>query len=143
MSRRIEDLHPEVQLRAQRFLLECEKAGLDVLITCTWRSHAEQAQLYAIGRTKPGKKVTNAQPGQSSHNYTIAGKPASLAFDVVPLRNGKPVWGTLGEDGKLWAKVGAIGEAAGLSWAGRWVSFREMPHFELPNAKQIIAAGAA
>jgi peptidoglycan L-alanyl-D-glutamate endopeptidase CwlK len=46
------------------------------------------------------------------------------------MRNGKPVWGTSGEDATLWAKVGAIGEECGLEWAGRWTTFREMPHLQ-------------
>lgn len=143
MNRRIDHLHPEVQIKCQRFLLDCEKAGIDVLVTCTHRTHQEQNELYAIGRTKPGRRVTNARAGESSHNFTVNGQPASLAFDVVPMRYGKPVWGTIGDDLKLWQRVGAIGEAAGLSWAGRWVTFKEFPHFEQPNAKEIMRAGAA
>jgi peptidoglycan L-alanyl-D-glutamate endopeptidase CwlK len=38
--------------------------------------------LYAIGRTKPGKKVTKAKGGTSYHNY-------GLAFDIYPFINGK------------------------------------------------------
>ncbi len=46
-------------------------------ITCTHRSNDEQNALYAQGRTASGKVVTNAQAGQSPHNY----KP-SAAFDI-------------------------------------------------------------
>jgi peptidoglycan L-alanyl-D-glutamate endopeptidase CwlK len=100
------------------------------LVTSTYRSTAEQNALYAQGRTKPGKKVTNAKGGQSFHNHR-------LAYDVVPLRNGKPVWGTTGEDGKLWQRVGELGEAAGLEWAGRWTKFREFPHFQYTGGKPL------
>jgi len=48
----------------------------------------------------------------------------------VPLRAGKPVWGTSGEDGKLWQKVGEIGKSCGLEWAGDWKVFKEYPHFQ-------------
>ena len=51
-------------------------------------------------------------------------------FDVVPLRNGKPVWGTTGEDLKLWQRIGEIGKSCGLEWAGDWRTFREFPHFQ-------------
>lgn len=37
-------------------------------LTCTHRTNREQEQLFAIGRTVPGKIVTNAKPGQSKHN---------------------------------------------------------------------------
>jgi peptidoglycan L-alanyl-D-glutamate endopeptidase CwlK len=53
-----------------------------------------------------------------------------LAYDVVPLRNGKPVWGTSGEDGVLWKTVGDLGIAQGLEWAGSWKTFKEYAHFQ-------------
>lgn len=121
MSRRLEDLHPIVRAKCEAHIAACRLAGIDLLITCTLRSEAEQAALYAQGRTTPGRKVTNAKPGQSLHNYRVA-------YDFVPMRNGKPVWGTSGEDGKLWQRVGELAEAQGLEWAGRWVRFKEMAH---------------
>ena len=129
-SRKLADLHPDVQPLAQKFLDKCAAENIDILITCTFRSPKEQTALYEQGRTKPGRIVTNAKAGQSKHNYEIAGLPASLAFDVVPLRGGKPVWGTQGDDLILWTRVGEIGESVGLSWAGRWKRMREFPHFE-------------
>lgn len=122
-SRNIDDLQPVVAYKARAFVKACEAAGIDLLITSTLRDFEAQDALYAQGRTTPGKVVTNAKAGQSWHNW-------GLAFDVVPLRNGKPVWGTTGVDGALWAKVGEIGESVGLEWAGRWKRFREMAHFQ-------------
>lgn len=128
MSRDLAHLEPVTRALAGRLLAECEAAGLDVLVTCTWRSEAEQAALYAQGRTAPGKIVTRAKPGQSRHNRTLDGFPASTAFDVVPLRHGKPVWDA---NDHLWQRVGEIGERIGLEWAGRWKRFKEYPHFQL------------
>jgi peptidoglycan L-alanyl-D-glutamate endopeptidase CwlK len=128
-SRDLKDLHPRLQERVANFLRILLKEKVDILIYCTYRSNKEQADLYAQGRTKPGKIVTYAKPGQSKHNNTIDGKPASLAFDCVPLVNGKPVW-----DAKdpVWQKLGSIGLSVGLEWAGTWKKFREYPHFQLP-----------
>lgn len=124
MSRRIEDLVPAVQQRAQALVKAAKDAGIDLLVTSTYRSNEEQAALYAQGRMKPGAIVTNARPGDSYHNWRCA-------FDVVPLRNGKPVWGTSGPDGDLWRKIGEMGEAVELEWAGRWTGkLREMAHFQ-------------
>lgn len=132
MSRDLDDLHPDMRPLVDRLLAECDASGIDLLVTCTWRSPEEQARLYAQGRTAPGKIVTNAKPGQSMHNVTLAGRPASLAVDIVPLRSGKPVWDARDP---LWAQVGSIGElVAGLEWAGRWKRFREFPHFQHPQA---------
>jgi peptidoglycan L-alanyl-D-glutamate endopeptidase CwlK len=123
-SRSLADLVPECKAKAERFLNLAKDAGIDLLVTSTYRDNESQAALFAQGRTKPGVIVTNARPGQSWHNWRCA-------LDVVPLRNGKPVWGTTGPDGDLWRKIGELGESVGLEWAGRWKGkLREMAHFQ-------------
>lgn len=119
-SRKIEDLLPPVQQRVKAMIDACKAEGIDLLITSTYRDNASQDALYAQGRTAPGKVVTNARAGQSFHNYRCA-------VDVVPLRNGKPVW-----DSKdaIWQRIGSIGKAIGLEWAGDWKRFKEFPHFQ-------------
>lgn len=144
MSRSIDDLHDDIAPKAHAFLAACARQGIDVLVTCTYRSHEEQADLYAQGRAKPGRIVTYAKPGESKHNFRSSnGTPASKAFDIVPLRHGKAIWGTSGngidtdptdddtDDLELWQRIGDIGEQCGLAWAGRWTKFREFPHFEV------------
>lgn len=147
-SRSISDLSVDLQPIARNFLLTCAAAGIDIIITCTWRSPREQDELYAIGRTKPGRIVTKARAGESKHNALDQSQhPAAKAFDVVPLRHGKPVWGTAGngidndtsddekDDLELWQRVGAIGESLGLLWAGRWKGdLREFAHFQIKEA---------
>lgn len=129
-SRDLYDLHPTVRAKATAHLMACEAEGIDLLVTSTYRSPAEQDALFAQGRTRPGKKVTKARGGQSFHNYR-------LAYDVVPLRNGKPVWGTSGADGKLWQRVGELGEGAGLEWGGRWRGLIDLPHFQYTGGKPL------
>lgn len=129
-SRKIADLEPHVASLALQFKAACAEEGIDLLITSTYRDHESQAALFAQGRTTPGKRVTNARPGQSWHNWRVA-------FDVVPMRFGKPVWGTKGEDLKLWMRVGEIGESLGLEWAYRWKSFPEMAHFQFTGGLTI------
>lgn len=117
-SRSLLDLEPETRRRAEMFIARCTEAGIDVLIYCTHRSHAEQAELYERGRRTPGPIVTNARAGQSWHNWR-------RAFDFVPMVAGKPAW----NDRSLYAKAGAIAEAVGLEWAGRWTgSLKETAH---------------
>jgi peptidoglycan L-alanyl-D-glutamate endopeptidase CwlK len=122
-SRKIDDLHPIVIKKCLDHIHACKQEGIDLLVTSTYRDGESQNELYAQGRTKPGKIVTNAKAGQSYHNWKVA-------YDVVPLRFGKPVWGTSGEDGELWKKVGELGKAQGLEWAGDWKKFKEFPHFQ-------------
>ena len=125
-SRSLDDLNPIVADKARDFIARCKAEGIDVLVTSTYRDNESQNALFAQGRTAPGKIVTNARAGQSFHNFRVA-------FDVVPLRNGKPVWGTANEDAVLWKKLGAIGKSCGLEWAGEWRTFKEFPHFQFTN----------
>lgn len=122
-SRKLTDLHPRVKLVAEGFLQECKFAGIDVLVISTYRDAECQNFLYSKGRTLPGSIVTNAKAGQSFHNYRVA-------FDVVIIENGKPLWSTKGDALKTWQKVGEIGKEMGLEWAGDWKRFKEFPHFQ-------------
>ena len=122
-SRSLDELHPIVREKVECFLDECDAQGIDILVTSTYRDFESQDALYAQGRTAPGRKVTNARAGQSWHNWRCA-------LDIVPLRNGKPVWNTSGADWELWEAVGNIGESCGLEWAGRWKTFKEYAHFQ-------------
>jgi peptidoglycan L-alanyl-D-glutamate endopeptidase CwlK len=116
-SRNINDLNGKVTAMASEFINRCKAEGIDVLITSTYRDAESQNELYAQGRTKPGKKVTNAKAGQSYHNWRVA-------FDFVPIVNGKAQW----NDAELFTKCGEIAEGVGLEWAGRWTKFKEMAH---------------
>lgn len=137
-SREIKHLSPQMQILYNRFHDRCRRdteltsKGISVLLTCTWRSAEEQDRLYAKGRTAPGAIVTNAKGGYSAHNAILPnGTPAARAFDIVPLRHGKPVWGTTGEDLAVWNRIGEHGTAVGLTWYGSPTSkFREFPHFQ-------------
>lgn len=118
-SRRIEDLTPEMAKLAQEFIKRCDAAGIDVIITSTYRNAESQNAIYAQGRTTPGSKVTNARAGESYHNYRIA-------FDFCPVVNGKAQWNDIG----LFKKCGAIAKELGMAWAGDWVSFKEWAHVQ-------------
>lgn len=130
-SRDIADLHPAMRPLALAAVAGWREYGLDVLIYCTFRSLEEQAKLYARGRTAPGPRVTNAQPGQSAHNY-------GLALDAVPLVGGKPEWRSTGAAADLWKRYGKAAKAAGLEWAGDWTRFIEYPHVQLPNWRAYV-----
>lgn len=119
-SRKLEDLLPQVRTRVEAFIKAADTEGIDLLVTSTYRDNASQDALYAQGRTQPGRIVTNARAGQSFHNYRCA-------VDVVPIRNGKAIWDV---KDPVWQRVGALGKAAGLEWAGDWKRFREFPHFQ-------------
>lgn len=143
-SRNIGDLVAPAQERAHNFLQTCEddpflqQQGVTILVTSTYRDNESQAALYAQGRTKPGNIVTNAKAGTSFHNYRCA-------FDVVPLVNGKPMWGSATQrEMAIWDRIGMIGESVGLEWAKRWPGFPELAHFQYTGGLSIaeLQAGA-
>ena len=116
-SRKIEDLQLIVAAKCRAFISACAANGIDVIITSTYRDAESQNALYAQGRTAPGNKVTNVRGGDSLHNWRVA-------FDFVPVVNGKAIWG----DDKLWTRCGEIAESVGLEWGGRWTKFIDKPH---------------
>lgn len=124
-SRDINELHPKVKDKAQAFLDECKKAGLNVIIYSTYRDHESQNDLYAQGRTKAGKVVTKAKGGDSFHNWRVA-------FDAAPVINGKIDWNNT----KAFERMGAIGKKVGLEWGGDW-KFKDMPHFQFTGGLSI------
>ncbi|WP_250277718.1 M15 family metallopeptidase [[Clostridium] colinum] len=119
MSRDITLLHPDLQIIIPKFLKECEKHNLIVKITDTLRTKQEQNNLYAQGRTKPGKIITWVKYPYSNHNW-------GMAFDICR-NDGK---GAYNDSGDWFFKVGEIGKKFGLSWGGDWQP-QDKPHFEL------------
>ena len=125
-SRDILELLPHVADKAHAFIDACDAAGIDIIITSTYRDDESQNALFAKGRTAPGPRVTNAAGGRSMHNHRVA-------FDFVPIVNGKAVW----DDNYLWTQCGMIGEKLGLEWGGSWTSFVDKPHMQYTGGKTI------
>lgn len=123
MGRLISELHPELQEKVKEFQKKCTKAGLKVGISECYRTVKEQDELYAQGRTKPGKIVTNAKGStySSMHQWGVA-------FDFYR-NDGKGAYNT---SGRFFDKVGLIGKSLGLEWGGDWKSPVDKPHFQLP-----------
>lgn len=115
-------LHPAIKnnaLIAYRKSVQITPVGVHPSITETLRSFSRSNELYAQGRTMPGKIVTNAKAGQSYHNY-------GLAIDFVINVNGLPVW-TVNEN---WMKVVTCFKEQGFFWGGDFKTLKDNPHFE-------------
>ena len=120
-NKKLVNVHPYVKNKAIELIKKAYAEGIYIQVTQGFRSIEEQNELYAIGRTKPGKIVTKAKGGQSIHNY-------GLAFDIVVLNNdGSLNWNT---SDKRWKRVGQIGQSIGLEWGGTWKTFKDYPHFQ-------------
>lgn len=127
-DRNIEHLLPTVRGAAKAALAELDKEGIKYVVTCTYRSATEQAALYAQGRTTPGRKVTNAKPGQSFHEYGVA-------LDIYPIVNGKIDFS--GSHLDVWKKMAEAFKKQGFEWAYEWKTFKEMPHFQMTKGNPL------
>jgi peptidoglycan L-alanyl-D-glutamate endopeptidase CwlK len=115
----IATLLPEVQPYARALVMKAADKGITIKVISGLRTYEEQDDLYAQGRTKPGKIVTNARGGYSNHNFGIA-------FDVGVFEGSNYI-----EESPAYKAVGVIGVELGLAWGGKWKSIQDEPHFEL------------
>jgi peptidoglycan L-alanyl-D-glutamate endopeptidase CwlK len=104
-------LNPAIAWTAEQFIDQGRRFNqLPIVITSGLRSTSDQRVLLSQGRTTTLR---------SKH---VVG----LAFDVDMYgwnRDAVPVW--------VWSEIGPLGESFGLTWGGRWKSFRDVGHFEL------------
>lgn len=147
---RIKLLHPKIRAEVLNSYILINQAftkkGLCLRFSHTFRSLEEQKNLYSIGRSKPGKIVTNAKEGLSVHNY-------GLAFDIVILvdKDNNGSFETVSWDIKSdidknktadWQEVVDCFKKSGWTWGGNWKSFPDYPHFEKTfglSPKQLLA----
>jgi len=113
-----------------------KRSPFDFICVYGFRSIEIQQQLYAQGRTKPGKVVTmlDGMNKKSRHNYF-----PSFAVDVVPfdiVRTGK--WLETPKTNQQLAQFGALCEQvakemgiADYRWGGRFKKPVDRPHHEL------------
>jgi peptidoglycan L-alanyl-D-glutamate endopeptidase CwlK len=129
---RIELLHPKVREEVKVLyskICDSLKGNAFCRFTHTLRTYKEQDELYALGRTKKGRKVTWAKGGQSYHNF-------GLAIDICLIINNKEAsWDTLkdfdGDGVSDWMEVVNLFKLNGWEWGGDWsAGKKDMPHFQ-------------
>lgn len=119
MSRRLDDLSDRFRPKAIELLARLTEAGIPVMVIDTLRTPAEHAANLAAGKSwvKRSKHMDGDAIDICPYAIYDANGPDKLAWDA-----GHPVW----------AKIGPIGEALGLTWGGRWKQ-RDMGHFEFKS----------
>ncbi len=121
-SRLIKDLDKDTQVKFLAFAGLMAQEGIPFIITCTYRSQEEQDELYAQGRTKPGKIVTWTKHSRHSDHK---------AFDIAIVKDGKPTWDLKvsvdGDDIPDYLEAAEIGRKVGLKPGA---DFKDYPHFE-------------
>lgn len=113
--------------------------GKRLVLTCVYRSPAEQLELFGKGRTlgsdgkwsiqDKSKVVTNVD-GRTvlgAHNY----KPArAIDVAVVDTTTGKYIWTE-----SSYYPLLAIAAGVGLESGGAWKSITDWPHLQIPKYK--------
>lgn len=125
-SRKITDLYKPLQPIITEFIKRIQFNNAKGFITCTLRTKEEQNELYAQGRTKPGKIITWAKGGESLHNYGLA---VDIAFKD---NHNNLIW-----DLQFFRLAGREGRKLGLEWGGDWVRFKDYPHFQYTGGLRI------
>lgn len=144
---RIDFLHPIIQRPAHELIKRCHaELGRLLLVVSGFRSIDEQMLNYQKGRTlnrttgiwevtDAAQVVTRAKPGTSAHNIVrvTTGSPASMALDVIPLKDdGTPDWDT---DEDFWDQLYIIAWKVGLDPLGDPIGSYlagDMGHLEEP-----------
>ena len=127
----IAKLHPSVRAEVTTIIQECDIAltgRAKVRITQGLRTFAEQEALYNQGRTKPGKKVTNAKAGQSVHNFGFAVDICLIIDNKIASWDSAKDWDndTIAD----WFECVKIFAKHGWEWGGNWKTFKDIPHFD-------------
>jgi peptidoglycan LD-endopeptidase CwlK len=131
-EQRLSGCHPHLITLFREVIKE-----IDITVLYGHRTIEQQQELYAFGRTVPGRIVTHCDGVnvKSKHNAI-----PSLAIDVAPY----PVnWNNIEGFKQLakvvfknWEELKAGGIVNGdLFWGGDWKNLRDYPHYELINVK--------
>ena len=127
MTHKLNGVHPELAEKIMRVLAAMEVLGFPMMVTDGLRTTKRQQELYAQGRTKPGKIVTNADGVRKKSNHQAKADGFGHAVDSCFVVDGKPSWG----DDLPWTAYGECAKALGLKWGikvGKWI---DRPHVEL------------
>lgn len=125
MGNKLDELASYFRPRAEALIAEANAAGIDVVIIDTGRTPKEQTE-----KIRTGVSWTSFSKHEPQHPEL-----KSEAIDLCP-RSYLPMklWNPTGP---LWQQLGAIGEALGLKWGGRWEQHPDVGHFEWIERKDL------
>lgn len=137
-------VHPKLKVIDERIRAVFLALSYDAVVVQSVRQPAQQAAIYAKGRTtmgepclcdtKPCEKhplgltVTNAQPGQSKHELQADGLGHALDYGFVSHSNKDLDFWHVSHP---WALLGAVAKHLGCIWGGDFKR-RDYGHIELP-----------
>lgn len=128
-EKRLEGVNPTLVSIVRR---AAKRLPFSLFVVEGLRTRERQAELYAQGRTKPGKKVT-----WTLHSKHLEGK----AVDLAPLINGAIDWADLSKFDTIAKAMQDAAKEVGVTvrWGGDWDmdgqprerGESDSPHFEL------------
>lgn len=125
---RRQGLNPSLLAKVDRVLAAMAALGFPMKIVQGLRTVEEQQALFAQGRTKPGKTVTNCDGVRNKSNHQASDDGLGHAVDCAFVKDGTVLW-----EGP-WDAYGAAAKAVGLVWGGSWKGLIDRPHLELPKS---------
>ena len=141
-------LEPDTRERVEKMLHFLDQEKIPYRVIETKRSESIQRAFYAQGREPlavvnikrraAGLAEINESDNKRKITWTLKSKHIDgRAADIVPVIDGKIPWSiTTKEIAAAYMRIGMAGEAAGLSWGGRWTPLdkfgigKDAPHFE-------------
>jgi peptidoglycan LD-endopeptidase CwlK len=126
-EKNIAGLHIKAQELARRFMAEATTGNLVVRIISGNRTYKEQDKLYSQGRFgNPGPIVTNAEGGESNHNFAIA-------WDIgIFAANGAYLTGATAAEEREYDRIYDLADHLPVEWGGNWTSIKDRPHYQVP-----------
>lgn len=129
----LEDVHPNLRKTIKEAITD---SPVDFTVVEGVRTLKRQQELYAQGRTRPGKKVTNADGVRNKSNHQVKPDGFGHAVDIYPFFEGQVQVNhkdTVICLKKISEHIKASAKKIGLeiTWGGDWKNPYDPPHFEL------------
>lgn len=129
---RLKGVHPRL---VEVFMEAIKVSPYDFLIAEGVRTAEYQHSLYQVGRTKPGKILTNCDGYKEKSNHQAKADGYGYAVDIA-IYNPKLKYKADYNKQKLREVSYVIKKIAKeknlvIRWGGDWVNFQDYPHYEL------------
>lgn len=131
---RRQGLNPNLLEKVDRVLAAMAALGFPMKIVQGLRTVEEQQALFAQGRTKPGKVVTNCDGVRKKSNHQAAADGLGRAVDCAFVDDKTTPEDETWSEKSPWTAYGAVAKAVGLVWGGDWKGINDRPHIELPKS---------
>ena len=122
---RLDTCHKKLQLIVNDAI---ENSAIDFGVVCGFRGETLQKEAFDSGNS-------NAQWGESPHNFRQGDNPCSLAVDLAPYSSAirDYLWHDEHQFKYLYDLISLTAMKFGvkIKWGGNFKSFKDLPHFEL------------